>query len=87
MKKIKIALKVTNKNIKKRFELQKKEDSEFTLKEMGDMFEVHYKLAWSWVTSNKKHQRLPNDKKRCSHCGFTQWELVEEWINEKGIKI
>lgn len=52
---------------------------------MAEIFDINSNIAWSWITPNKKYQRLPNNKRSCGHCYWTQHNVVENWINEKGL--
>jgi len=82
----KITMKVTNRNIKKRFDREVEDDPTFTLEKMGDLFKTHKDVVWAWTANmKKKSSRLPNSKKVCAHCGKTQYQIVHEWINNKGI--
>ena len=85
-------LKLTNKNIRLRFEKEKRRwmlenilnsdgKPEFRTLELAEMFAVHPITAHYWVTKNQAKQTLPRDKK-CPNCGKSPADLVYKWLND-----
>ena len=93
LKKLKLKLKVTNKNIRLRFlkekEIQESKGESFTYSDMALKFGLlnvsgkpDRPLAYKWCTKIETAQRMPNKSRFCPHCKFSVYQLVEQWVND-----
>lgn len=83
----KLVLKVSHRNIRKRYEAEKKLNPDFTLVDMAIKFGALDKkgkpikaIVWRWM--DETYKRLPNKAYKCPCCGKSQYDLVSAWINE-----
>lgn len=90
-KKLVLKFKVSNRNIRLRFNAEVKKNPEFTLADLARQFGALDKkgkpvkaIAWRWCESGT-YSRIPNKSYKCGHCGKSQWDLVNEWINSGDI--
>lgn len=78
-----VKFKLTHKNIRARFHLQRQFDPTFSLSKMGEMFGVGKMAAYKWcrVIKDEKGAEL-TDRVRCPMPSGSRKVAVTEWIND-----
>jgi len=76
----KMNFKLTNANIRLRYDAEAYKDSNFTFHAMAKLFHIKEQTAWRWANMGS-HAILPSNKK-CSFCNKSISELVLKWLND-----
>ena len=76
----KMAFKLTNANIRLRYDAEAHLDPSFTFADMASLFDVKEQTAWKWASMGS-HAVLPSTK-GCPHCGKSLSEMVLKWLND-----
>ena len=78
-----VRFKLTHRNIRARFQMQKRFDPSFSLAKMGELFQVTKMCAYKWcrVITDEKEGEI-NDGTRCPLPSGPRRDLVANWIND-----
>lgn len=76
----KMNFKLTNANIRLRYDAEAYLNPSFTFADMAALFHIKEQTAWRWA-SMSSHAMLPSSKK-CHYCGKSVSEMVLKWLND-----
>jgi len=72
--------KLTNANIRLRYDAEAYSNPDFTFHDMAGLFHIKEQTAWRWANMSC-HGILPSTKK-CLFCGKSISEEVLKWLND-----